>query len=221
MVLIFLKKDLKMNFSADFIRHKLNGELPGLSSHLKLAPDSRAEQIASYKESKRQAKKSAVMILLFHENEKLKVIFIRRGMYVGIHAGQIAFPGGRFEDSDVTVENTAFREIEEEIGVTRDKIELLGQLTDIYVPPSNFLISIFVGYLSERPQYKPDEREVAEIIELDFENFLVENVISEKDFQVPSTTESVRALYYKLPNADLWGASAMVMTELIDVLNAE
>ncbi len=62
---------------------------------------------------------------------------------------------------------------------------------------------------------------MAEVLELDFENFLVENVISEKDFQVPSTTESVRALYYKLPNADLWGASAMVMTELIDVLNAE
>ena len=210
-----------MNFSAAFIRQKLNGELPGLSSHLKLAPDSRADEIASYMKSQKQAKKSAVMILLFHENEKLKVVFIRRGMYVGIHAGQIAFPGGRFEDSDVTVENTAFREIEEEIGVTRDKIELLGQLTDIYVPPSNFLISIFVGYLSERPQYKPDEREVAEIIELDFEKFLAENVISEKDFQVPSTTESVRAFYYKLPNADLWGASAMVMTELIDVLNAE
>ena len=68
--------------------------------------------------AEKQAKKSAVMILLFHEDEKLKVVFIRRGMYVGIHAGQIAFPGGRFEDSDVTVENTAFREIEEEIGVT-------------------------------------------------------------------------------------------------------
>jgi accessory gene regulator protein AgrB len=94
---LFFEKRFKMNFSADFIRGKLSGELPGLSSHLKLAPDSRAKQIASYKESKRQAKKSAVMILLFHENEKLKVIFIRRGMYVGIHAGQIAFPGGRFE----------------------------------------------------------------------------------------------------------------------------
>ena len=210
-----------MTITPDYIRRKLSGKLPGLSSHLKLAPDSRAEEIASYLKNKKEAKKSAVMILFFHENDKSKIVFIRRGMYVGIHAGQIAFQGGRFEDFDVTVENTAFREIEEEIGITRDKIELLGRLTDIYVPPSNFLISIFVGYLPKRPEYKIDEREVAEILEFDFDEFLQPNVVGEKDFQVPSTTETVRAHYYKLPNADLWGASAMVVTELIDVLNAE
>lgn len=210
-----------MNITVDYIRQKLSQTLPGLSSHLKLAPDNRTEEIALYLNSKTEAKKSAVMILLFHENEKLKVVFIRRGMYVGIHAGQIAFPGGRYEEFDQQVENTAFREIEEEIGIQRHEIEILGRLTDIYVPPSNFLISIFVGYIAKKPNYIIDEREVAEVIEVDFDVFFTEGIIAQKAFQIPTTIETVQAMYYKLPNADLWGASAMVMTELIDAMNSK
>ncbi len=207
-----------MHLTPQIIREKLSQPLPGLESHLKLAPESRASEIKEYNEGKKTAKKSAVMILLFHENEELKIVFIRRSFYVGIHAGQIAFPGGRFEESDISILNTAFREIEEEIGISKDKIELLGRLTDIYVPPSNFLISIFVGYLPFRPEYKIDEREVAEVIELRVQDFFNEDVIDEKEFHVPSTEKSVRALYYKVGNADVWGASAMVMTEFLDVL---
>ena len=207
-----------MNITAEIIRQKLSEPLPGAPSHLKLAPEHRAQDLANMKGNFENAKKSAVMILLFHEEEKLKVVFIRRSFYVGIHAGQIAFPGGRYEESDVEIKNTALREIEEEIGITADKIEILGQLTDIYVPPSNFLISIFVGYLAEKPQYKPDEREVAEVIEVDLDEFFQNDVIQEKEFVVPSAKTSVNALYYRITNADLWGASAMVMTEFLDIL---
>lgn len=207
-----------MNITAEIIKQKLSGPLPGVSSHLKLTPAHRAEELANMNGKLENAKKSAVMILLFHEAGKLKVVFIRRSFYVGIHAGQIAFPGGRYEDSDMHVQNTALREIEEEIGIAADKIEILGQLTDIYVPPSNFLISIFVGYLAEKPQYRPDEREVAEILEIDIDEFFLANIIQEKEFVVPSAKTSVNALYYKVTNADLWGASAMVMTEFLDIL---
>lgn len=207
-----------MNITAEIIKQKLSGPLPGVSSHLKLAPAHRAEELSNMNGKLENAKKSAVMILLFHEAEKLKVVFIRRSFYVGIHAGQIAFPGGRYEDSDIHIQNTALREIEEEIGIAADKIEILGQLTDIYVPPSNFLISIFVGYLAEKPQYRPDEREVAEVIEVDLAEFFHDDVIQEKEFVVPSAKTSVNALYYRVTNADLWGASAMVMTEFLDIL---
>ena len=143
-----------MHLSSDIIRQKLSQPLPGLSSHLKLAPPERAKEIAGYLANRQNAKQSAVMILLFNENNRTKVILIRRSFYVGIHAGQIAFPGGRYEETDPSIEHTALREIEEEIGIGADKIEVLGRLSDIYVPPSNFLISVFVGFLNEkRHQY--------------------------------------------------------------------
>jgi 8-oxo-dGTP pyrophosphatase MutT (NUDIX family) len=207
-----------MQLTPDEIKILLTRSLPGYLSHLKMAPPTRKTELEAAKEAMQFAKKSAVMILLFHEGEKLKVVFIRRSFYVGIHAGQMAFPGGRFEESDVTVEETAFREIEEEIGITRDKIELLGRISDIYVPPSNFLISVFVGYLSEKPFYTPDEREVAEVIEVDFEDFLKPENIAVKDFHVPSVNHAVTAPYYQTTHCDIWGASAMVVSELVDML---
>ena len=209
-----------MNISATEIRNKLSKPLPGILSHLKLAPEHRAAQLATATDLSR-AKKSAVMILLFHRNEKLRVIYIRRSFYVGIHAGQIAFPGGRYEDADLNIHTTALREVEEEIGISPDKIEVLGQMTDIYVPPSNFLISVFVGYLWAQPEYKPDSREVAEIIEVDIDDLLAEEAIQEKIFNVQSEGTSVKALYYNAPNAEIWGASAMVTAEFLDVLREE
>jgi len=207
-----------MNISLKSIKFLLTQSLPGLQSHLKMAPPSRKAELEAAREAIPYAKKSAVMILLFHEAEKLKIVFIRRSLYVGIHSGQMAFPGGRFEESDVTVEETAFREIEEEIGITRDKIEMLGRISDIYVPPSNFLISVFVGYLSEKPTYNPDEREVAEIVEVDFEEFLNAQNITVKDFFVPSANQTVTAPCFQTTQCDIWGASAMVVCELVDIL---
>jgi 8-oxo-dGTP pyrophosphatase MutT (NUDIX family) len=207
-----------MTLSPEEIKLLLQKPLLGITSHLKMAPPTRKAELEAAKEAVPFAKKSAVMILLFHEGEKLKVVFIRRSFYVGIHAGQMAFPGGRYEDSDVTVKETAFREIEEEIGITRDKIELLGRISDIYVPPSNFLISVFVGYLSKKPVYNPDEREVAEVIEVDFDEFLKPENIAVKDFHVPSANHAVTAPYYQTTHCDIWGASAMVVSELVDIL---
>jgi len=207
-----------MQLTPDEIKIRLSKPLPGLQSHLKMAPPTRKAELEAAKEAMQFAKKSAVLILLFHENDKLKVVFIRRSFYVGIHAGQMAFPGGRYEDSDKTVEETAFREIEEEIGISRDKIELLGRISDIYVPPSNFLISVFVGYLSIKPVYTPDEREVAEVIEVDFDEFLKPENKVVKTFHVPSANQSVTAPCYQTAQCDIWGASAMVMNELIEII---
>ncbi len=207
-----------MNLTKEDIKQKLLQPLPGRNSHLKMATKARLDELARLNGNSSTAKKSAVLILLFHEDEKLKVILIRRSFYVGVHAGQIAFPGGRFEEEDIDVKNTALREIQEEIGVTKDQIEVLGRLSDIYVPPSNFMISVFVGFMDQKPVFKPDEREVAEIIEVDMDEFFTENVIQEKEFVVPSNNYSVKAPYYNVPKAEVWGASAMVMTELLDLL---
>jgi 8-oxo-dGTP pyrophosphatase MutT (NUDIX family) len=207
-----------MNNPSEHIKSLLQKPLPGLHSHLKLAPPTRKQELENAQKASLYAKKSAVMILLFHDAGVLKVVFIRRSFYVGIHAGQMAFPGGRFEETDSSVEETAFREIEEEIGIKSDDIELLGRISDIYVPPSNFLISVFVGYLANKPVYLPDEREVAEVIEIDFNEFLMPDAITQKSFFVPSSNQTVLAPCYQTSKCDIWGASAMVMSELIDML---
>lgn len=207
-----------MNFSTTHIKNQLKKPLKGHHSHLKLAPPIRKAELETQTAPPLDARKSAVMILLFHEADKLKVVFIRRSIYVGIHSGQIAFPGGRYEETDASVEFTAFREIEEEIGVKREQIELLGRLSDIYVSPSNFLISVFVGYMAQKPTYIPDEREVAEVLEIDFEAFLSPDVITEKSFFVPSSNQSFHAPCYQTTQCDVWGASAMVLSELIEML---
>jgi 8-oxo-dGTP pyrophosphatase MutT (NUDIX family) len=207
-----------MNFSIDQIKQKLQLPLPGISSHLKMAPPHRAQEIVNHLDNSENAKKSAVLILFFCEVDVLKMIVIRRSVYVGIHSGQIAFPGGRYEEEDKEVRTTALREIEEEIGIPENKIEIIGRLTDIYVPPSNFLISVFVGYLSEKPVYKIDEREVDEVIEIPFAEFYKPDLIKEKSFFVNSIKAADNAPYFDVTNAEIWGASAMVMSELIDML---
>ena len=209
-----------MNFSIDQIKQKLQLPLPGVSSHLKMAPPHRAQDIVNQNDNTLNAKKSAVLILFFHEEDELKMIAIRRSVYVGIHSGQIAFPGGRYEEEDKDVRTTALREIQEEIGILEDKIEILGRLSDIYVPPSNFLISVFVGYLSEKPIYKIDEREVDEVIEIPFAEFFNHDTIKEKSFFVNSIKAADNAPYFDVTNAEIWGASAMVISELLDVLNS-
>jgi len=207
-----------MHLTKDDIKRKLSAPLPGIDSHMKMAPAHRAEQLADYHNGINHARKSAVLILFYGEGEALKMIVIRRSNYVGVHGGQIAFPGGRYEEEDGDVRITALREIEEEIGISRDKIEVLGRLSDIYVPPSNFLISVFVGYLREKPVYTIQEREVAEVIEIPFVEFFKADLIKQKEFLVSSTNEASKAPYFDVTNAEIWGASAMVIHELLDVL---
>ncbi len=204
--------------SLENIKYKLKQPLPGIKSHLKMATTNRIEEFSRFNFDINNAKKSAVLILFFHEADILKMIVIRRSKYVGIHSGQIAFPGGRFEEEDKDVQTTALREIHEEIGISENKIEILGRLSDIYVPPSNFLISVFVGYLSEKPEYIIQEREVDEIIEIPFDDFYKSDAIKEKDFYVNSLKAVSNAPYFDVTNAEIWGASAMVISELLEIL---
>jgi len=207
-----------MSFTKAELQLKLSNSLPGSVSHMKMASQHRVNHFNNDTVDIPNAKKSAVLILFFHEDNDLKMIVIRRSQYVGIHSGQIAFPGGRFEEEDKDVRTTALREIYEEIGIPEEKIEIIGRLSDIYVPPSNFLISVFVGYLSERPIYKIQEREVDEIIEIPFDDFYKPDVIKEKDFYVNSIKAVSMAPYFDVTNAEIWGASAMVISELLDIL---
>lgn len=200
------------------IQQGLRRPLPGVSSHLKMAPAHREAEFRGIRAEDFNPRLSAVLVLLFHEHERLKIVFIRRGEYVGIHSGQIAFPGGRYEEEDGDLLTTAKREVEEEIGIHRDSYEIIGQLTDLYVPPSNFLVRAFVAYSPIRPGYTPDPREVQEVIEVDLDHFLNHEHIKIKDFPAHNSLNNTSAPYYDVDGIVIWGATAMMLREMMDTI---
>jgi len=207
-----------MDLSIDELKKKLQQPLPGITSHLKMAPRHRVEEFSSLASIIPFARNSAVLILLFPVNGKLKTVFIQRSVYEGIHSGQISFPGGKSEKSDKDFEATALRETFEEIGVEADNIEIIGQLTDFYIPPSNFLVKVFVGYSSQKPVFTPDHKEVQSILEVDIDEFYDRRNIAEKEFYSTSRKITINAPCYMVNGLEIWGATAMMLSELLDIL---
>lgn len=207
-----------MLLTIDELKQRLQQPLPGVSSQLKMTPGNRIEELSELNDRLQLARKSAVLILLFPENGKLKTVLIKRSEYEGVHSGQIAFPGGKYETKDKTFEATALRETMEEIGVGEDKIEIIGQLSDLYIPPSNFLVRVFVGYTAQKQEYIPDKKEVHSVIEVNIDEFYNKNNIAEKDFYSAFRRVKTTAPCYLINGAEIWGATAMIISELLDVL---
>ena len=224
-----------------FLQQRLLQPLPGAASHMKMAPAHRMAEFDGIRGKDFNPRLSAVLVVLFHEDKnselnqsvlprtsekdvptilnELKVVFIRRGEYVGIHSGQMAFPGGRYEESDIDLRETAMREVEEELGIQRDSYEIIGQLSDLYVPPSNFLVRAYVAYAHQRPAYQPDPREVQDVIEVNLNHFFNAENVKVKNFPAHNSVDNTSAPYYDVDGVVIWGATAMMLRELIDVIS--
>lgn len=203
----------------DYIKDRFKHPLPGAGSHLKMAPEHRSFELQLVEGKPLTPRLSAVVALLYPGENGLKLVFIRRSEYVGIHSGQIAFPGGRYEKSDGDLQVTALRELEEEIGVAADGLEVLGSLTDLYVPPSNFMVRAYVAYTPIKPVYRIDAREVQEVLEYDLNYFFRKDIIGVRDFTAHNSVRVTSAPYYFVEDTIIWGATAMMLTELIDHLS--
>ncbi len=140
-----------MNFQ-DFLKYVPNIipiELPAVASHLKMAPKERIEGLKNLDIEALNARMAGVMMLFYPKQEKTHLVLIVRNTYEGVHSAQIAFPGGKFEKSDFNFENTALRETHEEVGIEREKIEIIKKFSPMYIPPSNFLVHPFLGIAKE------------------------------------------------------------------------
>ena len=207
-----------MFLNIEQLKQRLQQPLPGVTSHLKMAPVNRVQEFNNLSNIIPLAKNSAVLILLFPDNGKLKTVFIQRSVYDGVHSGQISFPGGKVETTDKDFEATALRETFEEIGVKPKAIEIIGQLTDCFISPSNFLVKVFAGYTTQKPIFIPDKKEVQSILEVDMDEFYDSNNIAEKEFYSTSRKTAVFAPCYLVNGMEIWGATAMMLSELLDVL---
>ena len=177
-----------------------------------MAPLAR-QRVQHVRSEKYNPKKSAVLILLFPVDNKIYTLLIQRPVYDGVHSGQVAFPGGKFEEKDIELEQTALRETFEEVGVSSKEIEIIGKLTDIYIDPSNFLVSPFIGFINKQPDLIMDAYEVQKIITVDLFSLNDTGIISEKII-THSNGYKIKAPYYEIDGLTVWGATAMIISEL-------
>lgn len=201
------------------LKAKLNEPLPGQEAQFLMVPGEIAQLKKSYPfHSTADPKKSAVLILLYPFENGISTVLIERSVYVGVHSGQIAFPGGKAEEADPNLQYTALRETYEEIGIPIEKVEILGNLTDVYINPSNYLVTPYIGYYSGPPDFILNQREVQKVITIDIldPGCIVKSVKK----IVHSNGLSIQTPFYSVDGFTIWGATAMIMSELIAITEA-
>ena len=194
------------------------------TSQVKLAPSFRKEFIKLNSNKLLNSKKAAVIAALYEDDNKVRLILILRNTYNGVHSNQIGFPGGRVEDYDKTLFDTAIRETYEEIGVRVQKNELIRELHEIYIPPSNFNVYPFLVILNHPPSFVKDDKEVKEVITIDLES-LLNCKITQTQIPIPAKLKElniqndVEVPAFKLAGYNVWGATAMMLSEIRDLIN--
>ena len=187
-------------------------QLPGRHAHSLLAPPDRMKQLKSNLLSKSIPKKAAVLLVFYPSSQgELHFVLTRRRVYKGVHSGQISFPGGKPEPLDDDLWSTALRETQEEVGIPADQVNYLRSLTELYVPPSNFMIVPYVGYIEKPCVFKPDLKEVDAILEISFTDFMDNIPMMTK--QHTSSAVSVDVPAYVFDQNEVWGATAMILSE--------
>lgn len=204
----------------EFLRHvpKIAKEsLPGEDAHLKMAPPERMAILKKLDIDKMNLRKAAVMMLIYPKNSQAHLALILRNTYNGVHSSQIAFPGGKTEASDPSFEYTALRETHEEVGIAPELITVVRAFTKVYIPPSNFMVFPYFGYSESELEFLPDPAEVAGIIELPLSVFLDERTVV-NHVGATSYSESISYPAFQIGHHHVWGATAMMLSELKDVL---
>ncbi|OIQ17232.1 MAG: coenzyme A pyrophosphatase [Flavobacterium sp. MedPE-SWcel] len=194
-------------------------QLPAAIAHAKMAPAERAVvQSAEYYASK-NPRKSAVMMLFYPKDGVTNLVLIKRNTYPGVHSAQISFPGGKVEPEDKDLASTALRETFEEVAVNPVMIDIIMPYSEIYIPPSNFLVYPYLGIVVDEPIFKPDPMEVAEIIELPLNVFLDDSIIENVEMTT-SYAKSIEVPAFKVQEHFVWGATAMIMSELKETIKS-
>ncbi len=205
-----------MNELVSILKHSENNKLKGNESHFKFAPLINGEHFRTFTPSP-DAYHSAVLLLLRNYDSKTQILFTLRSSSMKSHRGQISFPGGRVENGETYIE-TALRETNEEIGVGTEKIEVLNQLSTLFVPPSNAIIHPFVGILKQDCEFIINTDEVEEAFWIDLDFFLNQGNMVVEQWQFDGKNVDV-PLWRIHPKQVLWGATAMILSEFIDIIN--
>ena len=165
------------------------------------------------------ARVACVLNLLYWQEEDWRTILIQRTENPrDRHSGQVSFPGGRWEEWDGELANVALRETEEEIGVPAQHIEILGRLTDLYIPVSNFLVHPFVGILHGAPEFVPQPGEVEAVLTPSLSVFQSPENLKRIDLTLQQGITLKDVPYFDVHGRIVWGATAMIMSEFLELV---
>lgn len=192
----------------------LSEDLLGIEAHQKMLPPGR--RLKTFESETSLVKPSGVLVLLFPEGGKIYLCLIKRPSTMTHHPGQISFPGGKVEKDDPSAEMAALREAHEEVGIDPSYVRIIGKLSELYVEVSKFLIHPFIAWCDQKPDFIVNKSEVDELILLPINDLVANETIMETDMD--TITGRLRIKYYPFKSQIIWGATAMILSELIEIL---
>ena len=198
------------------LQARLKSPLPGPKAHEKMRAIPVGRKFPRF-EHKQPPRPGSVLIVLYPDENKILFPLIKRPDYEGLHSGQISFPGGKAEAGENAIE-VALREGNEEIGIDTRQVNVIGQLSDFFVIPSNFMVTPIVGFTSKRPSLVADPVEVAKILHGDIQSILPDTALLEQEI-LAGNIYPMKAPHFKIENEIVWGATAMMLNEFRMVLN--
>lgn len=200
------------------LREKLAGTLPGQEAQFKMAFKRRAEELRLNPSPPPDAKVASVLNLLHYHEGAWRTLLIQRSANPrDRHSGQVSFPGGRYEESDLNLTNVALRETHEEVGVSPLQVEVLGRLTELYIPVSNFVVHPFVGLLLGPPDFRPQPGEVEMILTPPLTVFSQPKNRKMADLTVGQGITLKDVPYFDVEGRMVWGATAMILSEFLEL----
>lgn len=198
------------------LKEGLKSPLPGIEAHLGMSP--RPINMKRFDPVRpKDHRKGAVLILFYPDQGEAFFPLIKRPVYEGVHSGQIALPGGKMEPEDPDLIFTALREASEEVGIHTGDVEILGTITDLYIAPSNFLVTPVIGFSTSKPDFIPEEKEVERIIRTTVRHLADPNSRKRKSLEL-SKSFSLDTPYFEIEEEVVWGATAMILGELLQIL---
>lgn len=199
----------------DDLTVRLQQALPSALAHEALRAKHAGNEAPVFKHSL-PPRPGSVLILLYEEDGVVKFPLTKRAEYLGTHSGQISLPGGKAEAGENSID-TALREAEEEIGLNRHEVKIVGRLSDFFVIPSNFMVTPVVGTVSGKPLLRADPREVSRILTGDLPSLLAKDAVKEKEILVAGRYRML-APHFEIEEEVVWGATAMMLNELRVIL---
>ncbi|WP_118950972.1 NUDIX hydrolase [Taibaiella helva] len=192
-----------------WLQERLAWPLPGYEAQKRMMNVNRPDG----HEAPSHARKSGVLLLLYPDGSDLRLVLIERSADGGVHSGQIALPGGRKEDTDATIIDTALREAAEEVALNANKVTVMGQLSCLYIPVSNFEVTPVLAFMEEEPKLIASEAEVARILRLPLSSLFSRKEMV--DVKASGLNIVIHTIAYMMDDVQfIWGATAMILSEL-------
>lgn len=198
------------------LKKRLAKPLPGRNAQARMAPMPIDENRFN-ENPKNPARPGGVMILLYPKNGEIYLPLMKRPSYDGAHSGQVSFPGGKVELEDKDLIATALRETEEEIGVKQSEIAVLGQLSELFIIASNFKVFPSLGLMQFTPDFVPDPYEVESVLQVPLGQLWDKSRQGIQEMRFGQYT--IHSPYFEIEGHKVWGATAMMLSELIAVFD--